>query len=128
MIVTAVAGAVAYSVVCWWSLLRFLGGCLTSQTQCYTLEVSFFSYTTSQTHAPYTEEACILQSSMIVGFITMQCDNWSIASFAGSTEQSPLLHVLGPLKCTLITDRGVGRIYSYGVGTAVLDLIYIGGS
>jgi len=43
--------------------LRFLGGCLTTQTHCYTLEVSFFSYTTtppSQTHTPYTEEACIL--------------------------------------------------------------------
>jgi len=54
------------------SPLRFLGGCLTSQTQCYTLEVSFFSYTTvqdTQTHAPYTEEACILHSSMMLGAI-----------------------------------------------------------
>ena len=31
------------------------------QTHCYTLEVSFFSYTTTDPHtqAPYTEEACI---------------------------------------------------------------------
>ena len=40
---------------------RFLGGCLDPQTHCYTLEVSFFSYTTTDPHtqAPYTEEACI---------------------------------------------------------------------
>ena len=40
---------------------RFLGGCLDPRTHCYTLEVSFFSYTTadSLTQAPYTEEACI---------------------------------------------------------------------
>eukprot|EP00118_Oscarella_pearsei_P013862 m.114717 g.114717 ORF g.114717 m.114717 type:complete len:303 (+) comp37520_c0_seq9:805-1713(+) len=38
---------------------RFLGGCLKPRTNCYTLEVSFFSYTTGQhqsSPSPYTED------------------------------------------------------------------------
>jgi hypothetical protein len=48
---------------------RFLGNCLTPCTNCYTLEVSFFSYTTGSPHsspAPYTEEGCILQDTFAV--------------------------------------------------------------
>jgi hypothetical protein len=38
---------------------RFLGGCLDHGTACYTLEVSFFSYSTDESHtqAPYTESS-----------------------------------------------------------------------
>ncbi|KAL5486390.1 hypothetical protein EMCRGX_G018860 [Ephydatia muelleri] len=36
---------------------RSLGGCLQPRTLCYTLEVSFFSYTTGSSHSPYTEDS-----------------------------------------------------------------------
>ena len=44
---------------------RYLGDCLSPQTHCYTLEVSFFGYLAShsggsEVTTPYTEEACIL--------------------------------------------------------------------
>lgn len=35
---------------------RTLGGCLDPKTHCYTLEVSFFSYNTTLTTSPYTED------------------------------------------------------------------------
>ena len=42
---------------------RYLGDCLSPQTHCYTLEVSFFGYLASHSSTdvttPYTEEACI---------------------------------------------------------------------
>jgi len=42
---------------------RTLGGILDERSHCYTLEVSFYSYTTTSSSAtvtqPYTEEACI---------------------------------------------------------------------
>ena len=48
---------------------RSLGDCLSPQTHCYTLEVSFFSYNLQQgatdMQVPYTEEACILLSLRI---------------------------------------------------------------
>ena len=42
---------------------RFLGSCLNPRTNCYTLEVSFFSYATggNQVQEPYNEQACILE-------------------------------------------------------------------
>lgn len=53
---------------CYFSLSRTLGGCLDDSAHCYTLEVSFYSYMTSQGSAscalPYTEEGCILLSSL----------------------------------------------------------------
>lgn len=55
---------------CWkgeWCLCRALGGCLDENTYCYTLEVSFYSYTINQgtqsVTLPYTEEGCILGES-----------------------------------------------------------------
>ena len=49
------------------TLLRFLGNCLNACTNCYTLEVSFFSYATgsNQVQEPYTEQACILTVSVV---------------------------------------------------------------
>ena len=45
---------------------RTLGGILDDKSHCYTLEVSFYSYTTtsgaSTVTQPYNEEACILDS------------------------------------------------------------------
>lgn len=45
---------------------RTLGGILDEKSHCYTLEVSFYSYTTtsgtSTVTQPYNEEACILYS------------------------------------------------------------------
>ena len=53
---------------------RFLGGCLDPRTHCYTLEVSFFSYTTadSLTQAPYTEEACIPPYHPSIGVVSLE--------------------------------------------------------
>jgi len=50
-------------------VLRFLGNCLNARTNCYTLEVSFFSYATSsnQVQEPYTEQACILNVLVVGG-------------------------------------------------------------
>ena len=42
-------------------IFRFLGGCLSSHTNCYTLEVSLFGSSTGDVHVPYTEDDCILQ-------------------------------------------------------------------
>ena len=46
------------------TLHRSLGDCLCEQTHCYTLEVSFFSYSVhqhaSRVQVPYNEQSCIL--------------------------------------------------------------------
>ena len=53
--------------VCHFLLCRFLGSCLNSRTNCYTLEVSFFSYATggNQVQEPYNEQACILMMTAL---------------------------------------------------------------
>ena len=47
-----------------------LGGILDERSHCYTLEVSFYSYTTTSGSTtvtqPYTEEACILPSAYLL--------------------------------------------------------------
>ena len=47
-----------------------LGGILDERSHCYTLEVSFYSYTTTSGSTtvtqPYTEEACILPSTYLL--------------------------------------------------------------
>ena len=52
---------------CHFLLYRFLGSCLNSRTNCYTLEVSFFSYATggNQVQEPYNEQACILMMTVL---------------------------------------------------------------
>ena len=54
---------------------RSLGGCLDPRTHCYTLEVSFFSYTAADSHtqAPYTEETCIPHSTKQPLFVVGEC-------------------------------------------------------
>jgi len=54
---------------------RTLGGILDERSHCYTLEVSFYSYTTSSGSAtvtqPYTEEACILSVPAVISVATL---------------------------------------------------------
>ena len=64
------------------SSFRSLGDCLSPQTHCYTLEVSFFSYSLQQgateTQVPYTEESCILKADLYKFFMNTVYDPISI--------------------------------------------------
>ena len=54
---------------------RTLGGILDERSHCYTLEVSFYSYTTTTgattVTQPYTEEACILLGCRLLNGSTL---------------------------------------------------------
>lgn len=65
---------------------RSLGGCLQPTTLCYTLEVSFFSYTTGSAHSPYNEDNYLkLGRNLARTFV----DYYNLQP--QSTQQSPVL-------------------------------------
>ena len=55
-----------------YDFVRTLGGILDEKSHCYTLEVSFYSYTTtsgaSTVTQPYNEEACVLLKQILTPF------------------------------------------------------------
>ena len=87
------------SVLC--MFCRFLGNCLNPCTNCYTLEVSFFSYTTGSPHsspAPYTEEGCIdLYLYCIILYMYLVC-----RSLPNYLVCLGILTTIGLLPCSLL--------------------------
>ncbi|DAA31131.1 TPA: hypothetical protein BOS_3802 [Bos taurus] len=90
---------------------RFLGGLLDHTSYCYTLEVSFYSYTIGGTTAavPYTEEAYLLLEYRILSLRKLRdtCDQPQEARLPWMTSQDTLMFYSRDMKL----GRNVARTF-----------------